>query len=70
MMAWMANILPDQCGFLIRCYIDPATTTYLIQMISAVVITLGVTIGLLFSRLRMSLMNVYVRLSGFLYACS
>lgn len=65
MMAWIANILPDQCGFLIRCYIDPATTTYLIQMISAVVITLGVTIGLLFSRLRMSLMNVYVRLSGF-----
>ena len=68
-MAWMANILPDQCGFLIRCYIDPATTTYLIQMVSAVVITLGVTIGLLFSRSHVS-MNVYVRLSGFLYACS
>lgn len=65
MMGWLMNGLSEQCGFLIRCYIDPATTTYLIQMISAIVITLGVTIGLLFTRLRMSLMNVYVRLSGF-----
>ncbi|MGI6618039.1 MAG: sulfatase-like hydrolase/transferase [Saccharofermentanales bacterium] len=65
MMAWMANGLSEQCGFLIHCYIDPATTTYLIQMISAIVITLGVTIGLLFTRLRMSLMNIYVRLSGY-----
>ncbi len=65
MMDWMANVLSDQSGFIIRCYIDPATTTYLIQLISAVVITLGVTIGLFFSRLRMSLMNAYVHLSGF-----
>lgn len=50
----------------ISAYIDPATTTYVIQIVSALIITLGVTIGVFFTRLRMSLINGYVRISAFL----
>jgi len=49
----------------VKAYIDPATTTYVIQIISALVITLGVTIGMFFTRLRLSILNLYVRISGF-----
>ena len=49
----------------VKAYIDPATTTYVIQIISALVITLGVTIGIFFTRLRLSILNLYVRISGF-----
>lgn len=44
-----------------RAYIDPATTTYVIQIVSAVVITLGITIGVFFSRIRMFLLNIRVK---------
>jgi hypothetical protein len=38
-------------------YIDPATTTYIIQIITAIVITLGVTLGVLVYRMRMIAMK-------------
>ncbi|MDR1067655.1 MAG: hypothetical protein LBL36_00210 [Clostridiales Family XIII bacterium] len=38
-------------------YIDPATTTYIIQIITAIVITLGVTLGVLLYRMRMIVMK-------------
>ncbi|MDR1068836.1 MAG: sulfatase-like hydrolase/transferase [Clostridiales Family XIII bacterium] len=38
-------------------YIDPATTTYIIQIITAIVITLGVTLGVLLYRIRMIAMK-------------
>lgn len=44
-------------------YIDPATTTYLIQIVSALVITLSVTIGVFFKRMHMSILNLRVKLS-------
>ncbi|HZK29497.1 MAG TPA: hypothetical protein VFD19_04700 [Clostridia bacterium] len=46
-----------------HAYIDPATTTYLIQVISALVITLGVTVGIFFSRIRMFFLNIHVRMA-------
>lgn len=42
-------------------YIDPATTTYIIQIVSAVVITLGITIGVFFGRIRMFVLNARVK---------
>lgn len=49
----------------VYAYIDPATTTYVIQIVSALIITLGVTIGMFFTRMRLSIINLYVRASGF-----
>lgn len=46
-----------------KAYIDPATTTYVIQIVSALVITLGITIGVFFSRIRMFFLNVQVKLA-------
>ncbi len=45
----------------VHAYIDPATTSYLIQLISALVITLGVTAGVFFSRIRMFFLNSRVK---------
>ncbi len=44
-------------------YIDPATTTYLIQIVSALVITLSVTVGVFFKRMHMSLLSLRVIIS-------
>lgn len=49
----------------VHAYIDPATTSYLIQIISALVITLGVTLGLFFNRIRIFFMNIRVKLARF-----
>lgn len=46
-------------------YIDPATTTYLIQIVSALIITLGATIGIFFSRIRMFLSDIRVKWTVF-----
>ncbi len=48
-----------------HAYIDPATTTYIIQIVTAIVITLGVTIGVFFTRVRLSVVGLYVRVSEF-----
>ena len=45
----------------VHAYIDPATTSYLIQIISALVITLGVTLGLFFNRIRIFFMNIRIK---------
>lgn len=47
-----------------HAYIDPATTTYVIQIVSAIVITLGITIGVFFGRIRMFLLNARVKLTS------
>lgn len=47
-----------------QAYIDPATTTYVIQIISALVITLGITIGVFYGRIRMFFLNSRVRLAA------
>lgn len=47
----------------VHAYIDPATTTYLLQIVSALVITLGVTAGVFFSRIRMFFLDARVRLT-------
>lgn len=47
----------------VQAYIDPATTTYIIQIVSALVITLSVTLGVFFKRMHMSLLNLRVRLA-------
>ena len=44
----------------VHAYIDPATTTYLLQIVSALVITLGVTAGVFFSRIRMFFLDARV----------
>ena len=49
----------------VHAYIDPATTTYIIQIVTALVITLGVTIGVFFTRVRLSIVGLYVRISEF-----
>ncbi|HPX92899.1 MAG TPA: sulfatase-like hydrolase/transferase [Bacillota bacterium] len=46
----------------VQAYIDPATTTYLIQIVSALVITLGVTAGIFFNRIRLFFLNFRVSL--------
>ncbi|HHW93208.1 MAG TPA: sulfatase-like hydrolase/transferase [Clostridiaceae bacterium] len=48
-----------------HAYIDPATTTYIIQIVTALVITLGVTIGIFFTKIRLSIVGLYVRVSEF-----
>ncbi len=48
-----------------NAYIDPATTTYIIQIVTALVITLGVAIGVFFTRVRLSIVSLYVRMSEF-----
>lgn len=50
----------------VYAYIDPATTTYVIQIVTAIVITLSVTIGVFFTKLRLSLLTYYARFSGFM----
>ncbi|NLG30743.1 MAG: hypothetical protein GX551_06175, partial [Clostridiaceae bacterium] len=47
----------------VHAYIDPATTTYLIQILSALVITLGVTVGVFFGRIRQFFLNFRVRMT-------
>ena len=47
----------------VHAYIDPATTTYVIQIVSAIVITVGITIGVFFGRIRMFLLNARVRMT-------
>lgn len=47
----------------VQAYIDPATTSYLIQIVSALVITLGVTAGIFFSRIRLFFLNSRVKLA-------
>lgn len=49
----------------VHAYIDPATTTYIIQIVTALIITLGVTIGVFFTRVRLSIVELYVRISEF-----
>ncbi|NLB50438.1 MAG: LTA synthase family protein [Clostridiaceae bacterium] len=49
----------------VHAYIDPATTTYLIQILSALVITLGVTLGIFFNRIRSFFLNLRVVLNKF-----
>jgi hypothetical protein len=44
-----------------HAYIDPATTSYVIQIVSAIVITLGITIGVFLGRIRMFFLNARVR---------
>lgn len=46
-----------------HAYIDPATTTYIIQIVSALIITLAVTAGLLFNRIKMFFLNIRVKLT-------
>lgn len=46
-------------------YIDPATTTYLIQIFSALFITLGVTMGIFFNRIYMFFVNIRVKMTAF-----
>lgn len=48
-----------------QAYIDPATTTYIIQIISALLITLSVSIGIFFGRIRRFFSNIRVRLLAF-----
>lgn len=47
----------------VQAYIDPATTSYLIQIVSALVITLGVSFGLFFNRIRIFFMNGRIKLA-------
>lgn len=46
-------------------YIDPATTTYLIQIATALVITLGVSFSIVLYRFRMIFAKVWVRVTSF-----
>ncbi len=68
----LPSFIAGAFAFLILCvtlplnaqaYIDPATTTYVIQIVSAVVITLGITIGVFFNRIRMFFLNIRVKLA-------
>ncbi|MDR2673140.1 MAG: sulfatase-like hydrolase/transferase [Coriobacteriales bacterium] len=45
-------------------YIDPATTSYLIQIAAALVITLSVALGVFFGKLQMFLLTLRARLSA------
>lgn len=49
----------------VQAYIDPATTSYLIQILSALVISLAVSLGLFFSRIRAFFLNFRVRVASF-----
>ncbi|MDR2610651.1 MAG: sulfatase-like hydrolase/transferase [Clostridiales Family XIII bacterium] len=62
--AYWAVALP-LIPFISYAYIDPATTTYIIQIITAIVITLGVTIGVLLYRVRMITMKTKAHLLKF-----
>jgi hypothetical protein len=42
----------------ILAYIDPATTTYIIQVLTALIITLGITLSIVVYRLQSILMNI------------
>ncbi|MCL1918962.1 MAG: sulfatase-like hydrolase/transferase [Peptococcaceae bacterium] len=46
-------------------YIDPATTTYIIQIVSALVITSGIVLGIFFSRIRIFFANIWVNILKF-----
>jgi len=46
-------------------YIDPATTTYLIQIAAAVVITLGVSLSIFLYRFKMIMTNIRVKAHSF-----
>lgn len=46
-------------------YIDPATTTYIIQIAAAIVITLGVSLGIFLYKLQMIVTNVKVSIHAF-----
>jgi hypothetical protein len=48
-------------------YIDPATTSYIIQVAAGLIITLSVAIGVLFSKMRMILVMVATRISVLFY---
>jgi hypothetical protein len=49
-------------------YVDPATTTYIIQIATAVIITLGVSLSVLLYRFRMVAVNIQVKLRAIAYA--
>ena len=51
----------------VYAYIDPATTTYLIQIITALVVTVGVSLSVFLFRLRMVFSEARYRLLGFFY---
>lgn len=46
-------------------YIDPATTTYIIQIAAAIVVTLGVSLGIFVYKFQMILANIRASLHGF-----
>lgn len=48
----------------VHAYIDPATTSYLIQIVWALLITLGVTVGVFFNRIRALFLNLRVNLTS------
>ncbi|MDR1392448.1 MAG: membrane protein insertase YidC [Bifidobacteriaceae bacterium] len=45
-----------------QAYIDPATTSYLIQIVAGLVITLSVAVGVFFRRILLALMTIRARL--------
>jgi hypothetical protein len=65
-IALLSFVLANICfSTPVHAYIDPATTTYIIQIVTALIITLGVTIGVFFTRVRLSIVELYVRFSEF-----
>ncbi|MDR2114409.1 MAG: CDP-glycerol glycerophosphotransferase family protein, partial [Bifidobacteriaceae bacterium] len=59
--AWVALVLTFAMPNPANAYIDPATTSYLIQVVSGLVITLSVALGVFFRRIVLFLMTVRAR---------
>ncbi|MDR2381972.1 MAG: hypothetical protein LBE08_12545 [Bifidobacteriaceae bacterium] len=59
--AWIAFVFSVAMPNAAHAYIDPATTSYLIQVVSGVVITLSVAIGVFFRRIVLWLMTGQAR---------
>ncbi|MDR2452976.1 MAG: hypothetical protein LBD51_00110 [Bifidobacteriaceae bacterium] len=62
--AWIALVLAAAMPHPAQAYIDPATTSYLIQVVSGLVITLSVAIGVFFRRIVLFLTTARARLAA------
>jgi hypothetical protein len=62
--AWTAVVLTLVMPNPANAYIDPATTSYLIQLVSGLVITLSVAIGVFFRRITLSYLSIRARLAA------
>ena len=56
---WLALLMFAPATYALA-YIDPATTTYLIQVVTAIIITLGVSLSIFFYRFQMIATNIRV----------